>query len=526
MTAPQDAPHGAQRIGVVAEGAAETRVAATPRTVDALRKLGYDVLVEAGAGVRSDFSDDAFADAGARVGSTDDAWHSDIVLKVNAPTTEEIARLRDGSTLVALLSPGLKPELVDELAARDITAMAMDAVPRISRAQSLDVLSSMANIAGYRAVIEAAHVFGRFFTGQVTAAGKVPPAKVLVAGAGVAGLAAIGAASSLGAIVRATDPRPEVADQVKSLGGEFLAVEVEQEVSTDGYAKATSEDYDRRAAEIYSEQAADVDIIVTTALIPGRPAPKLLTADDVAAMKPGSVVVDMAAAQGGNVAGSKPGEVVLTDNKVTIIGYTDLAGRLPAQASQLYGTNLVNLMKLMTPEKDGRLVLDWDDVVQRNMTVVRNGEKTWPPPPVQVSAAPSSANGTAKPAAEPAAPKKELTDAQKITRRFTLVGVGVLVLFLVNEFAPQPVPEHFTVLMLAVVIGYYVIGKVHHALHTPLMSITNAISGIIVVGAMLQIGEDNDTVVRVMAFVAILLASINVFGGFAVTRRMLGMFSK
>ncbi len=512
----------AQRIGVVAEAGGETRVAATPRTVDALLKLGYQVVVEAGAGVRSDFADDAYTEAGATIDDTVNTWHCDIVLKVNAPSSDEIARLRDGSTLIALLSPALRPELTEELAGRDITAMAMDAVPRISRAQSLDVLSSMANIAGYRAVIEAAHAFGRFFTGQITAAGKVPPAKVLVAGAGVAGLAAIGAASSLGAIVRATDPRPEVADQVRSLGGEFLSVDVEQQASTDGYAKATSEDYDRRAAEIYSEQAADVDIIVTTALIPGRPAPKLLTAEDVASMKPGSVVVDMAAAQGGNVAGSRPGEVVVTDNKVTIIGYTDLAGRLAAQASQLYGTNLVNLMKLLTPAKDGQLVLDWDDVVQRTMTVVRNGEKTWPPPPVQVSAAPVAA----APAAEPPPPKAVLTDAQRTTRRFTVVGVGVLVLFLINEFAPQPIPEHFTVLMLAVVIGYYVIGKVHHALHTPLMSITNAISGIIVVGAMLQIGEDDATVVRVMAFVAILLASINIFGGFAVTRRMLAMFSK
>jgi proton-translocating NAD(P)+ transhydrogenase subunit alpha len=361
-------------------------------------------------------------------------------------------------------------------------------------------------------------VFGRFFTGQVTAAGKVPPAKVLVAGAGVAGLAAIGAASSLGAIVRATDPRPEVADQVRSLGGDFLAVEVETEVSADGYAKATSEDYDRRAAEIYSEQAADVDIVITTALIPGRPAPKLITAADVAAMKPGSVIVDMATQQGGNVAGSKAGEVVVTDNGVTIIGYTDLAGRLPTQASQLYGTNLVNLMKLLTPGKDGQLVLDLDDVVQRGITVVRNGEKMWPPPPVQVSAAPAVQPVAERPVA---APKQPVSAA----RKFTVVGIGVVLLWLVNAFAPQPLPEHFTVLVLAIVIGYYVIGKVHHALHTPLMSITNAISGIIVVGALLQIGRD-DTVIRVLSFVAILLASINIFGGFAVTRRMLGMFSK
>ncbi|MDT4914410.1 MAG: H+-translocating transhydrogenase subunit alpha [Pseudonocardiales bacterium] len=507
------------RIGVIRESKpGETRVAATPKTVEQLRGLGYEVTVETGAGEGSSFVDDAYVGAGATIGSADDVWRSDVIFKVNAPSDGEIARIADGSTLVSLLAPALNPELVEKLAARPITALAMDAVPRISRAQSLDVLSSMANIAGYRAVIEAAHVFGRFFTGQVTAAGKVPPAKVLVAGAGVAGLAAIGAASSLGAIVRATDPRPEVADQVRSLGGEFLAVEVETEVSTDGYAKATSADYDRRAAEIYSEQCADVDIIITTALIPGRPAPKLLTPDDVAAMKQGSVIVDMATQQGGNVAGSKEGEVVVTDNGVTIIGYTDLAGRLPATASQLYGTNLVNLMKLLTPEKDGQLVLDLDDVVQRGMTVVHNGEKLWPPPPAQVSAAPAAAK-----AAQPSAKKEKqpLTAA----RRFTIVGVGVVALFLLTAFAPSQLITNFTVFVLAVVIGYYVIGKVHHALHTPLMSITNAISGIIVVGALLQIGS-GETVIRVLSFVAILLTSINIFGGFAVTRRMLSMFSK
>ncbi|MCW2497563.1 Re/Si-specific NAD(P)(+) transhydrogenase subunit alpha [Jatrophihabitans sp.] len=505
-------------IGVTRETrSGETRVAATPTTVGQLIGLGYEVLVESGAGVLSTFTDDAYAAAGARVGSASEAWRAEIVFRVNAPSVEEIAQLADGATLVSLVSPGLNPELVDAFATRPITVLAMDAVPRISRAQSLDVLSSMANIAGYRAVIEAAHVFGRFFTGQVTAAGKVPPAKVLVAGAGVAGLAAIGAANSLGAIVRATDPRPEVADQVKSLGGEFLTVDVETEASTDGYAKATSEAYDQRAAEIYSEQAADVDIIITTALIPGRPAPKLLTAADVASMKAGSVIVDMAAIQGGNVAGTVAGEAVVTANGVTIIGYTDLAGRLPAQASQLYGTNLVNLMKLLTPGKDGTVVLDFDDVVQRGITVVRNGEKTWPPPPVQVSAAPAAAV-VERPAPVVKAP-------MSVARRFAIVGVAALALLLINAYAPAPIPEHFTVLMLAIVIGYYVIGKVHHALHTPLMSITNAVSGIIVVGALLQIGP-GDAVIRVLSFVAILLASINIFGGFAVTRRMLSMFSK
>ncbi|MFF7788493.1 Re/Si-specific NAD(P)(+) transhydrogenase subunit alpha [Streptomyces sp. NPDC007991] len=510
-----------QRIGIPAESTAgETRVAATPATVGRLAALGYEVVVEPGAGASSRFSDAAYEEAGARLG---DPWQAEIVLKVNGPSGEEIGRLRDGATLIALIGPALHPELVDELARRPITVLAMDAVPRISRAQSLDVLSSMANIAGYRAVVEAAHAFGRFFTGQVTAAGKVPPAKVLVAGAGVAGLAAIGAARSLGAVVRATDPRPEVAEQVRSLGGEFLTVGVEQEVSTDGYARATSEDYDRLAAQLYAEQAADVDIIITTALIPGRPAPRLITAEDVARMKAGSVIVDMAAAQGGNVEGTVAGKAVVTDNDVTIIGYTDLPGRLPAQASQLYGTNVVNLMKLLTPGKDGRLVLDFDDVVQRSMTVVRDGEKTWPPPPVQVSAAPAPAPAAGTEPATPATPQAK--PARPAWSSYALVGAGALALFLVTAFSPSELIGHFTVFVLAIVIGFYVIGNVHHALHTPLMSVTNAISGIVVVGALLQIGQ-GDTAVTVLSFAAILLASINIFGGFAVTRRMLGMFSK
>jgi NAD(P) transhydrogenase subunit alpha len=506
-------------IGVVRETlAGETRVAATPTTVTQLVTLGYDVIVESGAGELSSFTDDAFEAVGATVGSTTDAWSADVVFKVNAPTTEEIGQLLDGATLISIIAPAQNEDLLAELSQRNLTVLAMDAVPRISRAQSLDVLSSMANIAGYRAVVEAANVFGRFFTGQITAAGKVPPAKVLVAGVGVAGLAAIGTANSLGAIVLATDPRAEVAEQVKSLGGEYLTVEVETEQSTDGYAKATSEAYNARAAEIYSEQAADVDIIITTALIPGRAAPVLITEADVASMKAGSVIVDMAAANGGNVAGSVAGEKVVTPNGVTIIGYTDLAGRLPTQASQLYGTNLVNLMKLLTPAKDGQLTLDFDDVVQRTVTVVSQGETTWPPPPVNVSAAPAAAPAAAP---EPPTPK----EPAPAWHRWALIGSGILALFLVNAYAPQPLPQHFTVLVLAIVIGYYVIGKVHHALHTPLMSVTNAISGIIVVGAMLQITAD-DAVIQTLAFIAILVASINVFGGFAVTRRMLSMFSK
>ena len=496
----------------------ETRVAATPQTVGQLIKLGYEVVVETGAGAASSFSDAAFSEAGASVGSAEQVLAADVVLKVNAPDGAEIAALRDGATLISLISPALKPELIEQLATRPITVLAMDAVPRISRAQSLDVLSSMANIAGYRAVIEAANKFGRFFTGQVTAAGKVPPAKVLIVGAGVAGLAAVGAAGSLGAIVRATDPRPEVADQIKSLGGEYLSIESpEAEVSATGYAKEMDDDYKAREAQLYAEQSKDVDIIITTALIPGKPAPRIITADMVASMKSGSVIVDMAAANGGNVEGTVKDQVIVTDNGVTIIGYTDLAGRLPATASQLYGTNLVNLLKLLTPEKDGKLTLDWDDVVQRSVTVVRDGETTWPPPPVQVSAAPVAA--TAPVEVKPA--KHHTTTARRLGVTFTAAAV----LFALIALSPSALQVHLTVFALAIVIGYYVIGNVHHALHTPLMSVTNAISGIIVVGALLQIGH-GDVIVTALATLATLLASINVFGGFAVTRRMLAMFSR
>jgi NAD(P) transhydrogenase subunit alpha len=503
-------------IGVLREARpAETRVAATPATVAQLLKLEYDVVVEPGAGVASGFSDAAFAEAGATIGTVGSA---DVVFGVNTPSGEQLDGLREGTTLVCLVSPALNPDLLTDLARRRITALAMDAVPRISRAQSLDVLSSMANIAGYRAVIEAANVFGRFFTGQVTAAGKVPPAKVLVAGVGVAGLSAIGTAGGMGAIVYATDPRPEVADQVSSLGGEYLAVEAaDVEVSATGYAKEMSDDYNARAAALYASRVPEMDIVITTALIPGRPAPRLISAEMVASMKPGSVIVDMAAANGGNVEGTVAGEVVKTANGVTIIGYTDLAGRLAAQASQLYGTNLVNLMKLMTPDKDGVLVLDWDDVVQRGITVAHDGEVSWPPPAVQVSAAPAAvvAAPVAKVVKAPASPG----------RRLARVGVAAAILLLLVAAAPAALRVHLTVFALAIVIGYYVIGSVHHALHTPLMSVTNAISGIIVVGALLQIGH-GDATITALSFVAILLASINVFGGFAVTRRMLSMFSR
>ncbi len=507
------------RIGIPRESrAGETLVAATAKTADQLVKLGYDVVVESGAGTASDQPDAAFTAAGIGVGSSDDVWASEVVVKVNAPTTDEIGRLAPGATVVSLMAPARSPELVEALAAAGVTGLAMDAVPRISRAQSMDVLSSMANVAGYRAVIEAAHEFGRQFTGQVTAAGKVPPAKVFVVGAGVAGLAAIGAARSMGAIVRAFDVRPEVAEQVESMGAEFVLVEMESEVSSDGYAKEMTAEQEQATAVMYDEEARNADIVITTALIPGRPAPQLITAETVAAMGNGSVIVDMAAANGGNCAVTVTDERVVTDNLVTVLGYTDLSGRLAAQTSQLYGTNIVNLFKLLTPAKDGVLTLDMDDVVQRGITVVRDGETMWPPPAVQVSAAPAA------PAAAAREPKPEPTPASP-TRKWSIIGAGLLAFFLINAYAPAPLPEHFTVLMLSVVIGYYVIGKVHHALHTPLMSVTNAISGIIVVGAMLQIGLDDPAIVA-LSFVAILLASINVFGGFAVTRRMLSMFSK
>ncbi|KRB78518.1 NAD(P) transhydrogenase subunit alpha [Nocardioides sp. Root190] len=507
-------------IGIPRESkTGETLVAATAKTVSQLTNLGYDVIVESGAGVHADQPDQVFVDAGVRVGSSEEVWAADVVVKVNAPSEEEIGRLRQGATIISMMAPGRSPELLEKLEGAGVTALAMDAVPRISRAQSMDVLSSMANVAGYRAVVESAHEFGRMFTGQVTAAGKIPPARVFVVGAGVAGLAAIGAASAMGAVVRAFDVRPEVAEQVESMGAQFVHVEMEQEVSSDGYAKEMSEAQVAATAAMYDEEARAADIVITTALIPGRPAPKLLSAETVAGMANGSVIVDMAAANGGNAAGTVTDERIVTDNGVTILGYTDLAGRLAAQTSQLYGTNIVNLLKLLTPEKDGNLALDFDDVVQRGITVVKDGESTWPPPAVQVSAAPAAAAPAAAPVAEPKAP---MTAGTKVG--LVLGAIGLF--WLVNALAPtDDLRRHFTVLMLSIVIGYYVIGKVAHALHTPLMSVTNAISGVVVVGALVQVASDDKLIVGLSA-AAILLASINIFGGFAVTRRMLAMFSK
>ncbi|MFC7726307.1 Re/Si-specific NAD(P)(+) transhydrogenase subunit alpha [Nocardioides sp. GCM10028917] len=507
------------RIGIPRESRpGETLVAATAKTASQLAALRYDVVVEQGAGTAADQPDVAFTDAGVRVVPADEVWSSDVVVKVNAPSDAEIGRLRPGATVISLMAPARSPELVERLSAAGVTALAMDAVPRISRAQSMDVLSSMANVAGYRAVIEAAHEFGRLFTGQVTAAGKVPPARVFVVGAGVAGLAAIGAAGSLGAIVRAFDVRPEVAEQVESMGAQFVRVEMEQEVSSDGYAKEMTAEQEAATAAMYDEEARAADIVITTALIPGRPAPLLVTADTVAAMRPGSVIVDMASANGGNVAATVTDERVVTANGVTVLGYTDLAGRLAAQTSQLYGTNVVNLLKLLTPEKDGVLTLDMDDVVQRGITVTRDGGIMWPPPPVQVSAAPAEATQVLPVEKAPPTPPDP-------RRRLYAAGLAAVVFLALATLAPPSFLPSLTVFVLAVVIGFYVIGNVHHALHTPLMSVTNAISGIIVVGAILQAPVDN-IAVQVIAGVAILLASINVFGGFLVTRRMLNMFQK
>ena len=499
----------------------ESRVAATPKTVQQILKLGFDVIVEHDAGFKASFEDQAFLEAGAKIGTSAEIWQSDIIFKVNAPTDEEIAQMKEGATLVSFIWRMQNPELMKKLTAKKINVLAMDAVPRISRAQALDALSSMANISGYRAVIEAAHEFGSFFTGQITAAGKVPPAKVLVIGAGVAGLAAIGAANSLGAIVRAFDSRPEVKEQVQSMGASFLEIDFKEEGgSGDGYAKVMSEEFNRRAMELYAEQAKEVDIIITTAAIPGKPAPRLITKEMVDSMKPGSVIVDLAAATGGICEYTQAGKVVTTENQVKVIGYTDFPSRLPTQSSQLYGTNLVNLLKLLCKEKDGNINIDFEDVVLRGVTVVRDGEEI-PPAQIQVSAQPKQEIKAA-----PVAEKKESKPTDPRVKYGVMAGVGVLFLWLASV-APAAFLSHFTVFVLACVVGYYVVWNVSHALHTPLMAVTNAISGIIIVGALLQIRQPTGNLfIDALAFVAILVASINIFGGFRVTQRMLAMFRK
>jgi NAD(P) transhydrogenase subunit alpha len=498
-------------------------VAATPKTVAQLVALGYEVQVEAGAGAEAKFPDAAYVAAGATIGSGQAVWAGDIVVKVDEPTPDEIGRLRDGGTVIARMAPGERPELIAALVARNATGLSLDAIPRISRAQSMDVLSTMSNIAGYRGVIEAAESYGGMFSGQVTAAGKTQPAGVFVIGAGVAGLAAIGAATSLGARVRAFDVRPEVAEQIESMGAAFVTASGGmQRVSADGYAQALTHDQQAETARVYAKESSKADIVVTTALVRGQ-APTTITAEMVAAMKPGSVIVDLAASGGGNCELTVPGEKIVTDNGVTIIGYRDFTSRMPAHTSQLYGTNIVNLLKLLTPGKDGQLTLDLDDVVQRSITVTQAGEVRWPPPPVQVSAAPAPPPVSQAPSATP----DELAERAKRTRqrRYAWFGLAAVAVAAAITFSPATFLGNFTVFVLAVVIGFYVISNVSASLHTPLMAQTNAISGIILVGALLQLGSTN-VVVVVLAFVAATVASINIFGGFGVAGRMISMFRK
>ncbi|MFB1050638.1 Re/Si-specific NAD(P)(+) transhydrogenase subunit alpha [Paraliobacillus sp. JSM ZJ581] len=508
-------------IGIPKEShAGETRVAVIPKTVEQLSKFGFDVLVEAGAGERASFTDEQYEKAGAITASATDVWQSDIIYKINPPNEEEIVKMKEGATLVSMILPRQNDELIHRLNEKKINVLAMDMVPRISRAQSVDVLSSMANIGGYRAVMEASHTFGRFLNGQITAAGKVPPAKVFVIGAGVAGLAAIGTGRSLGAIVRAFDARSEVAEQIESMGGEFLRVDIDEDGATDsGYAKEMSEAFIKAEMDLIAEQAKEVDIIITTALIQGKPAPKLITKEMVNRMKPGSVIVDMAALTGGNCEYTVPDELVVTESGVKIIGYTDLPGRMPGQASDMFATNLVNLTKLLCKEKDGNITIDFDDVILRNMAVAHDGEITFPPPEISVSAAPVKKEEN-QPVTEPSV-KEEPKSRAGWKYGF---GIAAILLFgWIGQVSPPEFLSHFTVFFLAIVVGYYVIWKVTAALHTPLMSVSNAISGIIIVGALLQITSDI-LAVRILAFIGILIASINIFGGFMVTHRMLKMF--
>ncbi|MGF6933735.1 NAD(P) transhydrogenase subunit alpha [Paraburkholderia sp. UCT70] len=526
-------------IGIPLEVATgERRVATVPEVVEKLIKLGFAVAVQSGAGAGANFGDDDYRAAGAEVVATAaELWaRSDIVFKVRLPSSEEVALMREGGTLIGFVWPAQNPELMQQLAAKRATVLAIDSLPRtLSRAQKMDALTSMAGISGYRAVIEAAHVFGRFLNGQVTAAGKVPPAKVFIAGAGVAGLAAIGTAASLGAIVRANDTRAEVADQVKSLGGEFVKVDYDEEGSGGGgYARVMSEGFQQAQRAMYAQQAKDADIIITTALIPGKPAPKLIMAEMVQSMKPGSVIVDMAAEQGGNCELTVPGEAVVCHG-VTIVGYTDLASRLARQSSTLYASNLLRVVEELCKTKDGKINVDFDDDAIRGLTVIKEGNITWPPPPIkQAAAAP-------KPQTSPSAvatPKGHGHGAGEPMSAKTLAivfALGALAFLLVGQFAPAAFLSHFTVFVLACFVGYMVIWNVTPSLHTPLMSVTNAISSIIAIGALVQVappldgaavGDRPSGLILGLAVGALALTAVNMFGGFAVTRRMLAMFRK
>ena len=517
------------RIGIpkeIHEG--EKKVATTPEVAEQLIKLGFDVAIESNAGQAANFSDDAYRESGVTiVEDTKKLWaESDIIFKVRAPEThpelciDEVELLHEGQTLLSFIWPAQNETLMQRLAEKKVTVLAMDSVPRISRAQKMDALSSLANIGGYRAVVEAAQHFGRFFTGQITAAGKIPPAKVLVIGAGVAGLAAIGAAKSMGAIVRAFDTRPEVKEQVESMDAEFLMLEFEGDddgAGEGGYAKVMSDEFIKAEMELFARQAMDVDIIITTALIPGRPAPELITEAMVKTMKPGSVIVDLAAEKGGNCKLTEADKVVVKHG-VTLIGYTDLPSRLAAQASQLYGTNLRHLLTELSPEKNGEIFVNMEDEAIRGATVINSGEITWPPPAPKLSE-------EKKKAAEPApAPKAEAKPPSKLSSLLPFI-IGVAALYGLGAVAPAAFMAHFTVFVLACFVGYMVIWNVSPSLHTPLMSVTNAISSIIIIGALIQVSSDQNWIM-ILSGVAILITSINIVGGFAVTQRMLAMFRK
>ena len=515
-------------IGVPKECAdGECRVSASPGSVKKLTGLGYEVRVEKGAGNRANFPDSYYSDAGAElVDDASDVWSaSDIVIKVLVPEDHEIAQMKEGAALISFVWPARHEATLEKLRDAKITTLAMDCVPRISRAQKLDALSSMANIAGYRAVVEAANEFGSFFTGQITAAGKVPPAKIMVIGAGVAGLAAIGTAKGLGAIVRAFDTRLAVKEQVQSMGADFLELEFEESGEGEGgYAKTMSDEFIAAEMALFAEQAKEVDIIVTTALIPGKPAPKLITTEMVESMRPGSVIVDLAAEQGGNCELTVPDQKVVHQG-VTIIGYTDLPSRLPTQSSSLYANNIVNLLTDMTPAKDGQLVVDVDDVVVRGALVTYQGEIMWPPPKIENPSPPPVQKAAAVESAP--VPVKKGTGIGSWVAMLLALGL----LYLIGQYAPTDFIQHFTVFVLACFIGWQVVWNVTPALHTPLMSVTNAISGIIIIGGMLQMAGSTATTfssvtATLLAGLAVLIAMINVAGGFLVTHRMLGMFRK
>ncbi len=513
--------------------AGEARVAMTPDSATQLQKLGYDCLIETGAGAAAGFTDAAYKAAGVEVVKTAAAlWKAaDIVAKVRPPTTAETKKLRQGQLLISFFYPGQNEKLMEAARAKGANVIAMDMVPRISRAQKMDALSSMANIAGYRAVIEAGNNFGRFFTGQVTAAGKVPPAKVLVVGAGVAGLAAIGTSTSLGAITYAFDVRPEVAEQVESMGAEFVFLDFEEEQqdgsATGGYASVSSPEFAAAQLAKFRELAPEMDIVITTALIPGRDAPELWTEDMVASMKPGSVIVDLAAERGGNCKLTVKDEKIVTDNGVTIIGYTDFPSRMAAQSSALYGNNIRHMMTDLTPEKDGTVNHNMEDDVIRGATAVYAEEITFPPPPPKVAAI-AAAPKKEKPRELTAEEKRANEVAafkQQTKNQVTLIGIGAVLVLAVGLIAPASFMQHFIVFILSVFIGFQVIWNVAHSLHTPLMAVTNAISSIIILGALIQIGSSS-VIITILAALGIFMASVNIFGGFLVTRRMLAMFQK